>query len=73
MSTPKLAFTDTGVACHLLGQDVNSLAEPGGSVGAVLVGDRFVAGYVLYTGQQTLPFGDKVRAVPMDALWRLRP
>lgn len=140
VSTPKLAFTDTGVACHLLGQDVNRLTEPGGAAGAVLenfvvmelarqltwseergqlfhyrtkdrlevdvvietpdgrvigvevkagstvrgddlagmrnlekqVGDRFVAGYVLYTGQQSLSFGDKFRAVPMDALWRVR-
>jgi hypothetical protein len=38
-----------------------------------LLDDRFVAGYVLYTGQQTLPFGDKIRALPMDALWRLAP
>ena len=30
---------------------------------------RFVAGYVLYTGQQTLPFGDRLRAIPIDALW----
>ena len=37
------------------------------------VGDRFVAGYVLYTGKQTLPFGPKLRAVPMDALWQLAP
>ncbi|MGH3785060.1 MAG: hypothetical protein ACRDRG_00565 [Pseudonocardiaceae bacterium] len=37
------------------------------------LGDRFVAGYVLYTGQQNLPFGEKIRAVPMDALWRLAP
>jgi predicted AAA+ superfamily ATPase len=37
------------------------------------VSDRFVAGYVLYTGQQTLPFGDRIRALPMDALWRLAP
>ena len=36
-------------------------------------GDKFVAGIVLYTGQQTLPFGDKLRAVPLDALWRLAP
>jgi hypothetical protein len=28
---------------------------------------------VLYTGQQTLPFGDRIRAVPLDALWRLSP
>ncbi|MGH3984584.1 MAG: DUF4143 domain-containing protein, partial [Pseudonocardiaceae bacterium] len=40
---------------------------------ASLLGDRFVAGYVLYTGQQTLPFGEKLRAVPMDALWCLTP
>jgi predicted AAA+ superfamily ATPase len=36
-------------------------------------GDRFVAGFVLYTGQQTLPFGEKFRAIPLDALWKLSP
>ena len=40
---------------------------------ASALGERFVAGYVLYTGQQTLPFGEKIRAVPLDALWRLEP
>lgn len=35
------------------------------------VGERFVTGYVLYPGGQTLPFGEKIRAVPLDALWRL--
>jgi uncharacterized protein len=37
------------------------------------LGSRFVAGYVLYTGQQTLPFGDRLRAVPIDALWHAAP
>jgi hypothetical protein len=37
------------------------------------IGPRFVAGYVLYTGQQTLPFGDKLRALPIDTLWNARP
>jgi predicted AAA+ superfamily ATPase len=37
------------------------------------LGERFVAGFVLYTGPQTLPFGDKIRAVPLDALWRAAP
>ncbi len=37
------------------------------------VGDRFVTGYVLHTGQQTLLFGARLRAVPLDALWRLAP
>jgi predicted AAA+ superfamily ATPase len=141
IGTPKLAFVDTGVACHLLGQDLGRLDSPGGAIGpmmenfvlmelarqltwsnerarlfhfrtkdqhevdavietadgriigievkagatvraedmrglrtlAAAVGDRFVAGYVLYTGQQTLPFGDRIRAVPLDALWRLAP
>lgn len=139
VGTPKLAFVDTGVACHLIGQDAMRLGEPGGAAGPMMenfvlmelarqltwsqergtlyhyrtkdgaeadavietpdgrviavevkagatvrtedltglrnlanvLGERFVAGFVLYTGQQTLPFGEKIRAVPLDALWRL--
>ena len=38
------------------------------------LGRRLVAGYVLYTGQQTLPpFGDGLRALPIDALWNTAP
>lgn len=37
------------------------------------LGPRLVAGYVLYTGQQTLPFGDRLRALPIDALWNSEP
>ncbi len=40
---------------------------------AARLGPRFVAGYLLYTGQQTLPFGDRLRALPIDALWHLAP
>jgi hypothetical protein len=32
-------------------------------------GDRFVAGVVLYSGEQVLPFGDRLWAVPMGGLW----
>ena len=34
--------------------------------------DDFLAGIVLYTGSQTLPFGPRMRAVPVSALWNLR-
>jgi predicted AAA+ superfamily ATPase len=40
---------------------------------AELLGDRFVAGFVLHTGQQTLPVGQRIRALPLDALWQLAP
>jgi uncharacterized protein len=139
IGTPKLTYVDSGIACHLLGQDTTRLGEPGGAAGAMVenfvlmelarqltwnevraslfhyrtkdkvevdavlesadgrivaievkagatvrtedlaglrhladrVGPRFVAGYVLYTGGQTLPFGEKLRALPIDALWHL--
>src|SRR5262249_33969398 len=35
-STPKLAFVAPGIACHLIGQDVNRLAEPGGASGSMM-------------------------------------
>ena len=34
------------------------------------VGDRFRAGFVLYCGRQSLPFGERVAALPIAALWR---
>jgi uncharacterized protein len=33
------------------------------------LGDDFVVGVVLYTGQQTLPFGPGLRAMPVSAVW----
>lgn len=35
------------------------------------LGSDFLAGILLYTGQQTLPFGPRMRAVPVSALWEL--
>jgi uncharacterized protein len=34
------------------------------------LGERLVAGVVLYAGQRTLPFGDRLWAVPLQGLWR---
>jgi predicted AAA+ superfamily ATPase len=33
------------------------------------LGNDLIVGLVLYTGQQTLPFGHRFRAVPISALW----
>ena len=33
-------------------------------------GDRFQRGIVLYTGDRVLPFGEKLHAVPIGALWQ---
>jgi uncharacterized protein len=35
------------------------------------IGDDFIAGLVLYTGQQTLPFGPRLRAMPVSAIWEV--
>ncbi|MEO8540167.1 MAG: ATP-binding protein [bacterium] len=34
------------------------------------LGDRFIRGILLYTGEHTLPFGDRIWAMPIDGLWR---
>lgn len=33
------------------------------------LGDRFKAGVLLYTGEHTVPFGDRLAAVPLCGLW----
>ncbi|MDR0848101.1 MAG: ATP-binding protein [Propionibacteriaceae bacterium] len=32
--------------------------------------DRFLAGYVLYLGDESLPMSDKLRGLPLNALWK---
>jgi uncharacterized protein len=34
------------------------------------LGERFTFGVVLYTGERTLPFGDRLAAVPLCGLWQ---
>jgi hypothetical protein len=33
------------------------------------LGNRLLLGVVMYTGEQTLPFGDRLWALPLEALW----
>jgi len=33
------------------------------------LGDRFKAGVLVYTGSNTVPFGDRLAAVPLTGLW----
>jgi len=35
------------------------------------IGDKFMAGIALYPGTDVLPFGDRLLAVPIPALWEL--
>ncbi len=38
---------------------------------AARTGDDFIVGVVLYTGTQTLPFGPRMRAMPVGTLWEI--
>lgn len=35
------------------------------------LGDDFVVGIVLHTGTQTIPFGERMRAMPVSSLWEV--
>lgn len=37
------------------------------------IGPEFVAGIVFFTGERPLPFGDRLLALPISALWGGRP
>ena len=34
-------------------------------------GPRFVRGFVLYAGEQSVAFGERYAALPVSALWRM--
>jgi predicted AAA+ superfamily ATPase len=62
---------------HVVGIEVNAASTVGPDDFHGLrrladrLGDDFIAGVVLYTGTSTLPFGDKLRAMPVSALWQV--
>ena len=40
---------------------------------AELAGKRFHRGIVLYTGQDAIPFGSRIHALPVSSLWHRSP
>jgi len=60
---------------HLVGVEIKASATPSVRDFRGLAelrdnrGDDFVAGIVLHCGEQTLPFGDRMWALPVTALW----
>jgi uncharacterized protein len=67
IGTPKLAFVDTGIACHLVGQDASRLDEPDGAAGPIL------QNFIVMELARQLTYGGRIKALPMDALWLLAP
>ncbi len=55
---------DVKAASTVRAEDFRGLSHLSGRLG-----DDLVVGIVLYTGQQTLPFGPRFRAMPISALW----
>lgn len=61
---------------ELVGIEVKAAATPTSADFAGLrylrdkLGARFQAGALIYTGADTLPFGDRLAAVPLSGLWR---
>jgi predicted AAA+ superfamily ATPase len=64
----ELVGVEVKAASTVRGEDFHGLRHL-----ADRVGEDLVAGFVLYTGQQTLPFGPRFRAVPISALWEAVP
>jgi hypothetical protein len=57
-------FVDVKAASTVRADDFRGLRQV-----ADRLGDDLLVGVVLYTGEQTLPFGPRFRAIPISALW----
>ncbi len=62
----RVVALEVKAASTVRGDDFRGLRHLAGRLG-----DDLVVGVVLYTGQQTLPFGPKFRAMPISALWQI--
>jgi uncharacterized protein len=62
----KVIGIEVKAASTVRSEDFNGLRKL-----AAKLGDDFIVGLVLYTGNATLPFGARLRAVPLSAIWLL--
>jgi len=60
----KIVGVEVKSASRVTARDLNGLKNA-----AELLGDRFVRGVILYTGAESVPFGQKIVALPVNALW----
>lgn len=66
--TGRVVGIEVKAAATVRGEDFRGLRHLADRVGTDLL-----VGVVLYTGQQTLPFGPRFRAIPISALWESGP
>lgn len=63
----------------IVGIEVKATGSPGADDSRHLawlrdrMGERFRAGYIMSMGREALPFGDRITAVPISALWHNLP
>ena len=71
---PKLVMVDSGLTAYLCGTSATRSVSPPDTSGlrflAERLGDRFHAGYVLSCMPEATPLGNKLTALPLEALWR---
>jgi predicted AAA+ superfamily ATPase len=66
LETPdgRIAGVEVKAAASVRGEDFRGFRDL-----AAAAGKRFVSGAVLYLGEESLPFGDRLCALPVSALW----
>lgn len=60
----RVAAIEVKASATVIGSDFKGIRRL-----AEAVGDRFAGGYVLYDGDQVVPFGERLWAVPLSCLW----
>jgi predicted AAA+ superfamily ATPase len=63
---------------RVVGIEVKATSTPGHRDAKGLIylrdslGSRFISGIILHTGSSSALFGDRITALPLDALWKVR-